>query len=39
MNNKEKILNDLKHERLSILADKIIQQRNEYKEWLMNKFE
>ena len=39
MNNKENVLNYMKQERISILASKIVQQRNEYKEWLMNKFE
>ena len=39
MNNKENVLNYMKQERISILASKIVQQRNEYKKWLMNKFE
>jgi hypothetical protein len=39
MNNKENVLNYMKQERISILAGKIVQQRNEYKKWLINKFE
>jgi hypothetical protein len=39
MNNKENVLNYMKQERISILASKIVQQRNEYKKWLINKFE